>query len=65
MKYYTLTFAVFICDVWPLQLSINNPVFDYNICGFYAELCFGYNIPIMLIILSFKGIHLKLKLGMV
>ena len=27
MKYYNLIFAVFICDDWPLQLLINNPVF--------------------------------------
>ena len=27
----------FKCDVWPLQLLINNPVFDHNICGFSDE----------------------------
>ena len=26
MKYYNLIFDVFICDDWPLQLLINNPV---------------------------------------
>ena len=67
LKYYEILqfnfCCFFICDVWPLQLLINNPVFYYNICGFSAELCFGYNIPIKLIILSFKRIHWKLKLG--
>ena len=51
----------FICDVWPLQLLINNPVFYYNICGFLAERGFKYNIPIKLIISSWKNIHWKSK----
>ena len=29
MKYYNLILLFFICDVWPLQLFINNPVFYY------------------------------------
>ena len=37
MEYYNLIFTVFICDVWPLQLLINNLVCYYNICGFSAN----------------------------
>ena len=54
----------FICDVWPLQLLINSPVF-FNICGFSAERWFRYNIPIKIIILSLRRIHWKLKLWVV
>ena len=31
MKYYNLFLRFFICDVYPLQLLINNPVFYYII----------------------------------
>ena len=68
-KYYEILqfdfCCFFICDVWSLQLLINNPVFYYNICSFSAEWWFGYNIPIKLIILSLKRIHWKLKLWVV
>ena len=53
----------FICDVRPLQLLINNPVFIIIFAVFLPN--FGYNIPIKLIISSFKRIHWKLKLGVV
>ena len=34
----TIKFSLFfICDVWPLQLLMNNLVLHYHICGFSAE----------------------------
>ena len=41
LKYYEILqfnfCCFFICDVWPLQLLLKYPVFNYNICGFSAE----------------------------